>query len=392
MSTDRHFNFTVKSIKAISPPEKGKRAYYQDTQARGLELIVTHTGRKTFYFYRKFQGKPIRILIGTFPEKKIEQARGKAAEYSSKVAESIYPRIDAPAPRKGMNLQQLFNDYIEKKKLPKNIGGKLTWREDVRQYNQYLKGLSKRKIASFTRNEIEDLHTEIGKSTPCAANRLLALLRAVFNHAIRREHMTTINPASKLTPHKETQRTNYLSDDEISLFMVALDEEFNRDYADIFALSLFTGARRTNLLSMKWEEIDWSQNLWTIPKTKNGYEFTIPLYEDAVEILKARADHSDSAWVFPSHGKLGHIVEVKSGLKRVLERANIQNICHHDLRRTFATILTNEQAQYLVIKHALGHRAKDVTMGYARVDLTTHREAINTVGNHIRSCASSSTG
>ena len=192
-----------------------------------------------------------------------------------------------------------------------------------------------------------------------------------------------------LTPHEEDQRTNYLSDDEIPRFLEALDMELNRDYADIFVLSLFTGARRSNLLSMRWEEIDWSQNLWTIPKTKNRYSFTIPLFEDAVEILLARKKQTDSPWVFPSHGKTGHIVEVKSGLKRVLERANIHDICHHDLRRTFATILTNKQASYLVIKHALGHRTKDVTMGYARVDLTSHRDAINLVGDHIRSCASS---
>ena len=210
----------------------------------------------------------------------------------------------------------------------------------------------------------------------------------MFNHGIRRGHLTTGNPASQITPHKETQRDRYLTDAEIPRFLRALNEELNRDYADIFLLSLYTGARRDNLLSMRWDDIDWSQDLWTIPITKNGDSFSIPLFEDAVKLLKSRQAQNNSPWVFPSHGKKGHIVEVKSGLKRVLERAEIEDLRHHDLRRTFATILTNKQAPYIVIKHALGHRAKDVTMGYAKVDLTTHRDAIDKVGSHIRTLAS----
>ena len=118
MSPNRQFRFSVNSIKALPLPEKGKKAYYQDTEVHGLELIVTHTGRKTFYLYRKFHGKPIRICIGAFPEKKIAQARGKVGKFKSLIAEGIDPRTINPALRGGMTLQQLFDEYIDKKKLP----------------------------------------------------------------------------------------------------------------------------------------------------------------------------------------------------------------------------------------------------------------------------------
>ena len=77
------FNFTVKGIKSLPVPEKGT-SHYRDHEVRGLELILTPgkkgEGRRSFYFSRKFRNESIRILIGTFPEKTIEQARKKYNE------------------------------------------------------------------------------------------------------------------------------------------------------------------------------------------------------------------------------------------------------------------------------------------------------------------------
>ena len=96
-------------------------------------------------------------------------------------------------------------------------------------------------------------------------------------------------------------------------FFKALKEEENADVRDYIMVSLMTGARRGNVLSMQWEEVNIGSRKWRIPETKNGEALTIPLNDEAVEILKARKAYQDdnnikSKWVFPSKtSKSGHI-------------------------------------------------------------------------------------
>jgi integrase len=79
-------------------------------------------------------------------------------------------------------------------------------------------------------------------------------------------------------------------------------------------------------------------------------------------------------------------MEPRFGLHRIMKRAHIGHFTVHGLRRSFASILASRHVSYIVIEHCLGHKAKDVTMGYARVSLKAHREAIDIVGNHIMAC------
>lgn len=84
---------------------------------------------------------------------------------------------------------------------------------------------------------------------------------------------------------------------------------------------------------MRWNQIDFTLGLWTIPHTKNGDSHTIPLTGKVLEILSARRASSDSEWVFPGSGKTGHLVEVKKGWQSLLKDAEISDLRLHDLRR-----------------------------------------------------------
>src|SRR5271170_2615727 len=82
----RKFNFTKHGIEDLPLPEGRRRSYYGDTKVHGLLVDVTSNGRKTFYFRRKINKIPQRILIGRFPEFTIEEARNKALEIASAIA------------------------------------------------------------------------------------------------------------------------------------------------------------------------------------------------------------------------------------------------------------------------------------------------------------------
>jgi integrase len=70
--------------------------------------------------------------------------------------------------------------------------------------------------------------------------------------------------------------------------MEALESEPNRDMRDFFFMCLYTGARKSNVESMRWEDIDFSINEWRIPDTKNGAPVRIPLIKQVLEILNSR--------------------------------------------------------------------------------------------------------
>lgn len=90
-------------------------------------------------------------------------------------------------------------------------------------------------------------------------------------------------------------------------------------------MSLLSGARKGNVVEMRWEDIQLDEGIWRIPKTKNDDPQNVTLAPEAIEILKSREDN-ESDWVFPGTGKTGHLVEPKSGWKRVLDRDEINQL------------------------------------------------------------------
>ena len=97
-------------IDDIEPPPEGKRTYVYDTLTRGLCIGVTPRGTKSFYLYRKIEGRADRIRIGPYPDLTIEAARGKAAEYNAMIAKGINPRDEIRGSRREWTLGRLFQD------------------------------------------------------------------------------------------------------------------------------------------------------------------------------------------------------------------------------------------------------------------------------------------
>jgi integrase len=176
------------------------------------------------------------------------------------------------------------------------------------------------------------------------------------------------NPAAGIQKFKEQKRDRFILHDELPKFMEALEVEPNKDMRDFFLVCLYTGARCGNVLSMRWEDIDFSINEWRIPDTKNGEPVRIPLIEEALEVLSNRLQLKKSApWVFPGSGKSGHLEEPKAAWKRILDRAGLKNLRIHDLRRTLASYQAIAGTSLLIIGKSLGHKSPQSTAIYARL-------------------------
>lgn len=366
-------NFTVKTLTALPHPQ-ANRIYYYDNKTRGLGICLLPSGKKTFVVYRKINGRPERITLGAFPDISIEQARGKAGEINSLIANGENPAQKNRLAKAEITLGEMFEEYLKRHaKIHK-----LSWQEDQRQFETYLSHWKNRKLSTIRKHDIQKLHQETGdKSGHYAANRLLALLSSIFNRANEFCLWDKSNPAHGIKKFKEKSRSRFLQSDELPKFFEALREEQNETVRDYILLSLLTGARRGNALAMRWEEINFELGLWQIPKTKNGESHTIPLVPQAIEILNNRHTSKQSDWVFPGIGRLGHLADPKKAWQRLLKRAGINNLRLHDLRRSLGSWQAATGASLAIIGKTLAHKNVNTTAVYARLNIDPVRDAMN---------------
>jgi integrase len=254
---------------------------------------------------------------------------------------------------------------------------KRSWQYDEREINKFLPHWFKRKASTISKQEIQILHERVRDENGLyQANRLLERISSIFNRAIEWGWHGT-NPAEGIRKFREKSRDRFLQPDELPRFFAALEAEDNQTARDYIMLSLLTGARKSNVLAMRWDEIQFERAEWRIPETKNGDPLTVPLSLQAIEILDRRRLGTNSEWVFSvDNSKSGHFTDPKRAWQRVLARAGIKDLRIHDLRRSLGSWQASTGASGFVIGKSLGHKSQQATQIYARLNLDPVRESI----------------
>jgi integrase len=320
-------------------------------------------------------GKPERVKIGPYPDWSIENARAEAHKMNASIAQGGNPAHARRSLRAedtlGSLWERYFDEYAKHKRTAKKIAG---------MYRLYLHGFQLRKLSSITHSDVVQLHSRISRTRgPIVANRGVELLSSMFRQAQERWDWKGENPAAKVKANPETKRKRFLQANELPAFFEALAAEQNETLRDYFWVSLLTGARRSNVCAMRWNELNWARAEWYIPeeKAKAGEEIAVVLTPTVLDILARRKAESlracsedgsePSPWVFAGRGRAGHLVEPKSAWKRILTRAQLTDLRLHDLRRTLGSWQAITGASLLVIGQSLGHSSAQSTQVYARL-------------------------
>jgi integrase len=284
------------------------------------------------------------------------------------------PQSARQAERHEQTIKGLVEHWVENNAKP----NKKTWRDDERRCKDHLSQWNHRKLSSISKADLQSLHAKIGRENGhYEANHVIELISSMFNKAgdIGYEGK---NPAVGIKKFQKTKRDRFLHGDELRLFFQALAEEPSNKFRDFFILALLTGARRANVLCMRWEEIDFDTCLWRIPMTKNGLPVVVPLVPAAIQILQTRRQKAiDSPWVFHSTGsKTGHLTEPKAAWKRILGRAGLSDLRVHDLRRSMGSWQAIGGSSLSVIGKSLGHTSLEATSIYARLSVEPVRTSM----------------
>jgi integrase len=417
------FNFTKEALSNLPLPTNGVRTVYHDAKTTGLQLRVTHAGIKTFSVFRRIKGgAPERMTLGRFPDMTIDQARRLAAKVNAEIEEGTNPAKVKRAHKSEITFGEAFTDFLaNRRSKSKKPLSERTKKEYQAAFRLHLGGIKAEHLSRISHRDIERIHASVGRNAPIQANRVKALVSSVFSHAAELHGFSGTNPAAHVRGYAEHSRDRFAQAGELPRLFEALATDPMRDF---FLIALLTGARRSNVLAMRWDELNLDEGLWRIPKTKNGDPQNVTLSPEAAEILAARRKVSDKkqAFVFPGDGKTGHLVEPRKAWVRIFDRDEIKQLtlrikeaggkflmvqgesfadtldrarktakqlkietdgCRiadlriHDLRRTLGSWQAKQGASLAIIGKSLNHKNQQTTAIYARLDLDPVRASVN---------------
>jgi integrase len=239
--------------------------------------------------------------------------------------------------------------------------------------------------------DIEKLHRKItAAGHPYRANAVIRVASRMFNLSVR-WGMRDDNPCRGVDRNKEFERRRYVKPEELPELIKVLAAHPNQQAANAIRLLLLTGARRGEVLSARWADIDLGAGLWSKPpsSTKQKEHHEVPLSAPARQLLSEIREallgkHRQlPEFVFPGGGDSGHLVEIKRVWRNVCKAAGISGLRIHDLRHSYASELVSGGASLPLIGALLGHASPQTTKRYSHLYRDPLRAATERVGQVI---------
>lgn len=370
--------FTSRGMAALPAPASGRVEYF-DTGLPGFGVRVSAEGRRTWLVRYRVKGRKAKgsMTLGTFDAERfgLAEAREKAKDALRAAEKGTDPAEPVRKARRADSVKELCARFLEEYAKKR----KRSWLTDERIIERdIVPEIGNLKASTVTRANIREvLRTVMEREAPIMANRVLGLLRKIFNWAITEEiGGVEHNPCALIPkPAPENRRDRVLSVEEIATLWKALDNPAVRLPKRIriaLKLVLLTAQRKGEVIAAEWAEIDrQNERVWTIPagKAKNKLSHRVPLSSTALGLLdELKPLSGKSRWLFPSPKEDRPIVgrAVNHALTKALGHLEVSNITPHDLRRTAASHMTGMGISRLVVQKILNHVETSVTAVYDR--------------------------
>lgn len=294
--------------------------------------------------------------LGVYEEKKT-----LFKDFSKKYLKMVQPNL---SPTSYARFEGIINNHLQK------------------AFQCYLYKISKKQIQEY-------IQKRSGEVEPATVNHEVKLLRAMFNRAIEWNYLKE-NPCKGIKNLKEPPgRIRYVSLDELEKLLLAceasslLENPHNKGRTfskllcaflkSIVLLALHTGCRRSEILSLRWKDIDFKERRILIETTKNNERRMIPINDTLYGVLKSLPVHLGSDLIFP--GITG--IQLTMAFRRACKRARIGDFRFHDLRHSFASYLTMGGENLRTVQTLLGHKELRMTMRYSHLSPEHLREAVS---------------
>lgn len=385
----------------------GTRYVVADTDIPGFWLIVTKTGKKSFVLrYRVGGGRGATIRepkIGDWPAMKAAKARSIAADWLAEVRLGGDPSGERQALRAAPTMAMLFDRYLSDHARPTKKPSSLA--EDEQLLKDYLRpAFDKRKVHEVTRADVDRFHKGLAHK-PYRANRALALLSKAMNLAeVWGWRPDGSNPIRHVRKFAEKRRERFLSPAELGRLgevlrqaerdgflilparMGVRDEEIRvpiaRPVIGAIRLLVLTGARKSEILGLRWAWIDMTAGRAHLPDSKTGSKVLI-LPPGALAELSRLPRLPDNPHVIVGGKPGAALVNLKDPWAVIRECAALEDVRIHDLRHSFASVGAANGASLPILGALLGHSQPSTTARYAHLADDPLQAAAAEIGGRI---------
>lgn len=376
---------TDKKINQLKP----KETQYKVADRDGLYLLVYPTGKKTFKFNYRYNNRQETLTIGSYGEITLAQARQELMQARSLLAQGI-----SPARKKQTEARQskddTFGAWLERYVADAKVADSTA---KMRQYaiqNHLAPALSKLQLSEITDNDVRRLADKlVAEKAPSTALLCRMLIKNVFKYASTHGGPKLRSPTEDVPPstiHVNMPKTRALAPKEIGYLLNAMD----RTSCDLLStsavkLALYTLLRKSEVIHATWQEIDWDEKVWRIPKErmKTKRPHNVYLSKQAYDILVClrTLSTSKSDFIFPAKYGLSKplanstpnkLIEV---CRKIMDQKGIKfdSCTLHDFRRTGSTILNENGYNSDWIEASLSHVASGIRAVYNVADYAKQR-------------------
>ena len=371
---------TKRQIDSFTYAGSGKDIRWDD-QPSGFGVRIYRSGKKSFVVqYRKPGQRSSRFTtLGQYGVLTLDQARKKARRFLVDVGDGADP-LDGRPPT-NTTIKQFAKTYVQ----DYAKRAKKTWREDERRLEKHIvPTLGSHSLIDVQRPDVARLHQKLGQRTPIEANRVLALVSHLFTKAEEWGYVPAghPNPARGVQKNKEKARDRWLKESEVRRLMEAVSEELDPYVKAAILLYLLTGLRKNELLAARWVDVDLERQELRLPDTKSGRPHVIHLSPEATHVFRGLPRQQDCPSVFPGRFDK-HRKDIKGQWERVRQKAGLEDVRLHDLRRTVGSWLAQQGTPIQVIGKILNHSHPAVTAVYARLADEQSKQAMNVLGEKM---------
>jgi integrase len=383
--------FTMRLTKVVCDKAtyngKGEKGFYAiwDAALPGFGLRITPNGSKSFIVSYRVGGRKKMLVLGRYGVLTCEQARQLARERLVQVAKGVDPAEEKKVEqRANLLMKDICLEYIERyAKVHKK-----SWKEDQRRVlTRLIPWFGNKRILDVQRVDVIKFHSRIGEERgKYEANRLLALISSVFEYARKAETIPLDhpNPCRMIEKFKEESREVFVNLADLPRLMDAIQNEPNPYVRAALLLYLLTGARKSELLTAKWEWVNDDRRELRLPDTKGGRPFFIHLSDPAMEILHSLPRLEGNPYIFPSltcEGK--RLWEIDKPWRSIRAKAGMEHVHIHDLRRSVGSWLAESGVSLQLIGKVLNHHDVGTTQIYARLTEDPAKAALDRLAEKV---------
>jgi integrase len=409
-SRKNRIRLTKRSVDSLRP-ETAAVIWYDDTLS-GFGVRVMPSGRR-FYFarYRSKHGRSRWFTIGEHGKVTVDAARTKAKGIFQTVAiDGVDPSRDREAHRAAPTVSDLLDrylsDHVEKRNRPRTRASfKGIVERDIRPALGHLKA------AAVTHQDMDRFHCA-RSATPRQANLILAVCSKAFNLAeVWGMRPDGTNPCKKIEHYRENHRERFLSAEELRRLGETLRQAetiglpwkvgpesthpvksehrrtvYKRVTTAAIELLLFTGCRLSEVLELRWAQVDFDASTIALLETKSDRPQLVTMNAPARQVLRELEAIRASEWVLPSPKNNNSPIS-KAGIEtpwsKIRKAARLDDVRLHDLRHTVGTYAGQTGANAFLVRDLLRHKNLAMTGRYVNRAADPVRTLNDQVGERI---------